>query len=251
MKDQSQDFVMDIKWKARVLFFYVVIALISVPYLMFFILITLMGAKYKIRYNFVAIPYSWLFLKLLKLICGIDYEVKWEVEMPKGPCIIMGNHQSFWDNIIPNQVFPIQSWIIKRQLYNIPIFGFGLRLMDPIAVDRNDNISVKQILSAGTAKIASGLCVVMYPEATRLRPGVKTRMKPSGVKLAQLNKVPIVLMAHNAGIYWPKGFWIIKPGTIKMTVGKVLNVKPEDDVRKALDEIENWINTEKDKLSGH
>jgi 1-acyl-sn-glycerol-3-phosphate acyltransferase len=110
---------------------------------------------------------------------------------------------------------------------------------------------VKQILTAGSAKIADGLCVVMYPEATRIKPGVKARMKPSGIKLAQMNNVPIVLMAHNAGLFWPKGFWMLKPGTIKMVVGKVINVKPDGDIRKALDEIEDWINTEKDKLSGH
>lgn len=242
---------MDLKWRARVVLFYAIISLISVPYLMFFILITLLGANYRIRYKLVAIPYSWLFIALMKPILNVGYEVEWKVEMPEGPCIIMGNHQSFWDNLAPAQVFPIQSWIIKRQLFHIPVFGFGLRLMDPIAVDRNDNISVKQILSSGSAKIANGLCVVMYPEATRIKPGAKARMKPSGVKLAQMNNVPIVLMAHNAGLFWPKGFWIIRPGTIKMIVGKVIHPKPDQDVREILDEIENWINTEKDKLSGH
>jgi 1-acyl-sn-glycerol-3-phosphate acyltransferase len=148
-------------------------------------------------------------------------------------------------------ILPMQSWIIKKELYNIPFFGLGLRLVEPIAVDRSAHVSVNQILNMGTEKLDEGLWVIMFPEATRLLPGKRVAMKPAGVKLAQMNNVPIVLMVHNAGVFWPKGFWVKKPGTIKIKIGQVIHVKPEDDVREVTEKIGEWINTEKDRLSGH
>lgn len=238
------------KWKARILLYYVLITFDTAFFLIPIILTTLLGMRHKHRY-YIAIAYAWSFINITKWVCGIKYEVEWDIEMPKGPCVILANHQSFWDNVIMPHIFPRQSWVIKKELYNIPFFGLGLRLVEPIAVDRNDNISVSQILNRGTEKLRDGLCVVMFPEATRLRPGAKTKMKPSGVKLAQMNNVPIVLMAHNAGLFWPKGFWIKKPGTVKVKIGKIINVKKEDNIREVISQIEDWINTEKDKLSGH
>lgn len=238
------------QWKARVLFYYFVITLDTIFFLIPILLASLLGIKHKQRYN-LAIAYAWSFVNITKWICGINYEIEWDVELPKRPYVIMANHQSFWDNVIMPHIFPRQSWVIKKELYNIPFFGLGLRLVEPIAVDRSDNLSVSQILNMGTLKLQEDICVVIFPEATRLRPGVKTKMKPAGTKLAQMNNVPIVLMAHNAGLFWPKGFWIKKPGTVKVKVGKIINIKPEDDVRQVTTEIENWINTEKDRLSGH
>lgn len=247
MKKSTDKDEMTWQWKARVILFYITLTFSSILFVAPLVLLAILGFKHKQRYN-IAIAYSWAFLKLAELICNIKFEVEWDIELPERPYILMANHQSFLDNIFMPHFFPRQSWVIKKELYNIPLFGFGLRLLEPIAVDRSDNLSVSQILNMGALKLQEGLCVVIFPEATRLRPGSKARMKPVGTKLAQMNDVPIVLIAHNAGLCWPKGFWIKKSGTVTIKVGKVLNVKPEDDVRKVTSKIEDWINTEKDKL---
>lgn len=241
----------DLFWKVRVISFYAVFAIITFIYLIPLIILSLIGAGYDVRYR-VARSYAWAFVTILKLICDIDYEIEGDgfKNMPKGPAIIMANHQSFWDNVIMPHLFPKQSWVIKRELYNIPVFGLGLRLVEPIAVDRSDNSSIKQILNIGSEKIAAGLWVVIFPEATRVPVARRVKLKPSGVKLAQENEVPIVLMAHNAGIFWPKGFWINKPGTIKVSMGPVIHVKKDDDVREVTQRIEDWMIEEKDRLSG-
>ncbi|MGV2432483.1 MAG UNVERIFIED_CONTAM: 1-acyl-sn-glycerol-3-phosphate acyltransferase [Rickettsiaceae bacterium] len=193
------------QWKLRVLFYYFVITIDTALFLIPIIITSMLGMSHKNRY-YLAIAYAWSFINITKFLCGLNYEVEWKCQMPKGPCLILANHQSFWDNVIMPHIFPRQSWVIKKELYNIPFFGLGLRLVEPIAVDRSDNISVKQILHMGSEKLAEGLCVVMFPESTRLVPGQRVKMKPSCAKLAQMNKVPIVLMAHNAGVFGLKAF---------------------------------------------
>ena len=109
-------------------------------------------------------------------------------------------------------IIPKHSWFDKRELFNIPFFGWGLKMVDPIAVPRRNNISIKQILREGQKKkLQDGLWLIVFPESTRLRPEQSTKFKPSAIRLEVTEKVPIVLMAHNAGVYWPKGFWINKP----------------------------------------
>jgi 1-acyl-sn-glycerol-3-phosphate acyltransferase len=239
----------DIIWKARVVGYYAALGTITFIYLIPLLILSLVGAGYDMRYS-VARSYSWAFIEITRLICGIDYEIEGLEGLPKGPAIILSNHQSFWDNVVPLNIFPKQSWVIKKELYNIPVFGLGLRLVEPIAVDRGDSASIKQILNMGADKIAAGLWVVIFPEATRVPVARRVKLKPSGVKLAQDTGAPIVLMAHNAGTFWPKGFWLKKPGTIKVKIGPVIKVKTTDDVRQVTQEIEDWMVREKDTLSG-
>jgi 1-acyl-sn-glycerol-3-phosphate acyltransferase len=92
---------------------------------------------------------------------------------------------------------------------------------------------------------------VIFPESTRVPVGKRVKLKPSGIKLAQDNNVPIVLMAHNAGVFWPKGFWVRKSGTIKIKIGPILYPKKTDDVRILTQEIQDWMHHEKDLLSDH
>ena len=238
------------QWKLRVIIYYSLITIISCIYVIPLLILSAVGAKYKVRYYIVR-AYVWSFITITKLVCNIDHEIELLEKFPEGPVILLSNHQSFWDNIIMPYIFPMQSWIIKKELYNVPFFGLGLRLVEPIAVDRSDNTSVNQILNMGAEKLADGLWVIMFPEATRLSPGKRVKLKPAGVKLAQMNNVPIVLMVHNAGMFWPKGSWVRKPGTIKIKIGNVIHVKPEDDVRAITEQIGEWMNTEKDRLSGH
>lgn len=246
----SNCLLQNMTWRLRILLFYFIISTFTVSFFIIFCLpLMIIKVKYHIKYQ-LAKFFSHFFVFCTKNICGLDYEVEGLEHLPKVPSVVLANHQSFWDNFIMQIIIPEHSWIIKNQLFKIPFLGWALKLAEPIAVDRTDNISVKQILREGDKKLASGLWLIIFPESTRLRPDQTTKFKPSAVKLASLTKVPIVLMVHNAGLYWPKGFWLRKPGTIKIKI--LESMYPEQiekfDVRDLTDHIENIINIEKKKL---
>lgn len=242
---------MKIIWHIRVTVFFIIIFILS--FIAWFAGITtkVLSLSYKSRYN-IGVFLAYLFVNFAcKIILGLTYKVYGKELLPKVPSIAMSNHQSFWENMFMGLLIPRQSWVIKKELLNIPFFGTGLATLDPIVVDRRVDTSVRQILEKGQKKLKSGLWIVFFPEATRLKPHEYKKFKPSGVKLAIASKVPIVLIAHNSGLFWPKGLWIKKPGTI--TVKIIKTIYPEEfegkDVRDLTNEIEEIINKNKDELA--
>lgn len=237
-------------WRVRVLSFYMIISIFSIAFFIICCLpLTLVNVKYHTKYS-LAKFYSHIFVWAIKFTCKLDYKIDGLELLPNQPSIVLANHQSFWDNFIMQIIIPEHSWIVKRQLFNIPFFGWALKMAETIAVDRNDSLSVKQILQEGQKKIQDGLWLIIFPESTRVKPDQNAKFKPSAVKLATMTEVPIVLMVHNAGIYWPKGFWIKKSGTIKINIIDV--IYPEQikqlDVRDLTQNIENIVNKAKLKL---
>jgi 1-acyl-sn-glycerol-3-phosphate acyltransferase len=95
------------------------------------------------------------------------------------------------------------------------------------------------------------LSIIIFPEGTRIKPNRSVSFKPSAAKLAIESMVPIVLIAHNAGIFWPKGMWFKEYGTIKVKI--IETITPSEikhhDVRSLTDYIQDKINTEKQILS--
>ena len=234
-------------WRIRILTFYLLLSIFTtIVFIICYIPITFFNVNYNIRYGVGAV-FSYAFIWIARIVCGLRYNVSGLDKLPSGPAIVVSNHQSFWDQIFVQLIIPKHSWVLKKELFNIPLFGWGLRMVKPVAVDRNSNISVGQILKEGAEKINSGLWLIIFPESTRLRPDQVAKYKPSAAKLASVVKVPIVLMAHNAGVYWPKGFWIKKPGVIQV---KIIDVIPVDnvvkyDARELTDQMEQIINREK------
>jgi len=239
----------DLFWKFRVLVFYFAVIIISFAILPILALTKHFNIPYKNKYA-IAIFYAKSFLFVLKIFCGISIKVFGIEKIPFIPFVILPNHQSFADNFIMPIIFPIQSWIMKRELLEFPLLGRGLKSLNPIAVDRTKSFSVKQIMLQGVEKINQGLCVVIYPEATRVNPYKDVKFKPSGVKLAQEAKVPIIMVAHNAGLYWPKGFWVKRPGIVTVIISDPISKEEciNTPIRELNDKVENWVISEKNKL---
>ena len=231
----------------RVLLFYFSATIITIIGIIPLIFLCLTKSSYASKYTLVKC-YSRAFIALGKIIAGMNYKIEGLENIPKEwPAVILANHQSFWDNIIMPVLFPIQSWVIKKQLLNVPIFGYGLKLMEPIALDRSAAMSVRQILQIGSQRLQSGISVVIFPESTRLNPGQTVPFKPGCAALAHANNVPIIPVAHNAGTLWPKGLWI-KPGTITVKIGKPFYPRRDQDARELSAEVEKWIVTTKNSL---
>lgn len=179
----------------------------------------------------------------LGVTCGLRHEIKGVENIPPGPCIIMCKHQSAWETLALQLVFPPQVWVLKRELLWIPIYGWGLASMNPIAIDRGSGMrSLHQLVRKGTEKLHAGLWVVVFPEGTRVLPGEQVPYQPGGGILAAKSGYPVVPVAHNSGCFWPRRSLRKWPGTITMVIGP-----PIDPLGKTASQVtretQQWIET--------
>lgn len=195
---------------------------------------------FHVRYRYVT-QFARFNLWMLKVVCGLHFRVHGREHIPPGPAIIFSKHQSTWETLVLQRLFPPLVWILKRELLWLPFFGWGLAVMRSIAINRGaGRHAMAQIVEQGCARLNSGLWVVIFPEGTRTPYGQRGRYKQGGAILAEKSGYPIVPVAHNAGAFWPKAAFIKRPGTIDVVIGPVI---PSAGRRSAeiLAEAEAWI----------
>ena len=177
----------------------------------------------------------------LKICCNVTYEIEGKDNIPGKPCIVMSKHQSAFVTLALQQIFIPQVWVLKKELLQIPIYGWGLASMQPIAINRDSTIkSFKQIADQGYERLKKGYWVVIFPEGTRVAPNKKKKYLPGGGMLAEKSGAQVVPIAHNAGRLWPRNSMIKKPGLITIKIGPV--IKSENKSAKQItNEVENWI----------
>lgn len=172
-----------------------------------------------VRYRLIS-NYARTMIWLLGVVCGIRHEVIGLENIPKVPCIVLCKHQSAWETLALQVIFPPQAWVLKRELLWIPFFGWGLAMTSPIAIDRsNGKGAVKQLLRQGRERLAQGFFVVIFPEGTRIPYGERGKYKVGGSLLAVSAGVPVVPVAHNAGRLWGRNAFSKHPGKITMSIG--------------------------------
>ena len=176
----------------------------------------------------------------LRVTCNVRHEISGMENLPDTPCIILAKHQSTWETFAFQAIFPTQVYVLKRELLWIPIFGWGLAMTSPIAINRaSGREALKQLVSKGQARLAQGLSVVIFPEGTRMRPYQQGKYHIGGAWLACQTKTPVLPVAHNAGHCWPKGF-IKQAGVIKLHIGPA--IATADLKADALNlKVEQWI----------
>ncbi len=179
----------------------------------------------------------------LKICCNVHYKVEGLDNIPDEACIVMCKHQSAFETLALQLIFVPQVWILKRELLKIPIYGWGLASMQPIAIDRGSAIkSFRQIVAQGCQRLTEGLWVIIFPEGTRVAPGEKGTYLPGGGMLAVKSGANVVPVAHNAGHLWPRNSLIKRPGSITLVIGPV--IEPSNKSAKQITaEVENWIET--------
>ncbi len=177
----------------------------------------------------------------LKICCNVTYEIFGKENIPKKPCIVMCKHQSAFETLALQRIFIPQVWILKKELLQIPIYGWGLASMQPIAINRDSSIkSFKQIADQGCERLEKGYWVIIFPEGTRVAPNKKKKYLPGGGMLAEKSGARIVPVAHNAGRLWPRNSMIKKPGLITIKIGPVMESKNKT-AKEITNNVENWI----------
>ena len=160
-------------------------------------------------------------LWFMKLICGTEHSVTGFENLPEGGYIFAPKHQSSWDTFAFLPWWPEPTYILKRELMWIPLFGWYVARMNMIPIDRGSRDTAIKSINNGVKKaIADGRQIIIYPEGTRRPVGAEPAYK-SGIYHVYANcNVPVVPIAHVAGVFWPRRKFLRFPGHIKTEILK-------------------------------
>ena len=186
---------------------------------------------------------------LLKAICGLRHRVAGLENLPDQPAVIFSKHQSAWETIAYQTIFPPQAWVLKRSLLYIPFFGWGLAATGPIKIDRaTARKALEQVVTQGKAVLEEGRWVVIFPEGTRIAPGQHGTYHASAALLAIRAGVPLVPVAHNAGDFWRRRELSKRPGVIQVRVGEP--IYPDGMKTREMNRLaEEWIRNTMPEIS--
>ena len=190
-----------------------------------------------------AVARSWVRsnLSLLRRLCRLDYVVEGREHLPSGSAIVLMKHSSTWETLAQLEIFPRQTWVMKRELMWIPVFGWVLHLLKPIAIDRRGGgAAVQQVLVQGRARLDEGRWVIFCPEGPRVPAGETKRYGLGGALLAADTGRPVIPVAHNAGVLWPRRGWLKRRGTVRVVIGPPIPTAGVDP-RVINERVQTWI----------
>lgn len=218
----------------------------TLVYAVFFVLVSWLFPV-PTRYRLAA-WYAARLLDVLRLVCRLDYQVTGLENIPAEPHVVLWKHSSAWETFAQFLVGPPKVLVLKRELMFIPFFGWGLAQLHSIAINRKAGASaVSQVIGQGSARLAEGLSILVYPEGTRVPAGEIRKFGISGALLASRTGCLVVPVTHDAGYYWPRRGLLKKPGTIRVVIGapiqaagrepREINAEAQDMITTTLAEI--------------
>ena len=184
---------------------------------------------------------------ILRITVGISHQVRGQHLLPEGPVILAMKHQSAWDTLAINLLARDPAIVLKKELLQIPVFGWCLSRVRHIAVDRQGgSASLRQMMAQTRARVAEGRPIVIYPEGTRTRPGTRQPYHAGIAALYGALDLPVVPVALNSGLFWPRRSLQMNPGTI--TVEYLPPIAPGLDRKSFMHDLETAIETAADTL---
>ncbi len=197
--------------KGRAVLFNIALALWTVGIALAYLPCLLLSARHARK---VGRPWARGCLWLVKRICRIDFRLEGTEYIRNAPVIYASKHQSALEIAVLMSLFPAPAFILKRSLLFIPFFGQYLWRMKMIAIDRKGGANaMKKMIKDCMEALHARRPLVIFPEGTRMPPGEKGRYHPGVASIYQLAKVPVIPVAVNTGLLWPKNRWIKNPGT--------------------------------------
>jgi len=191
------------------------------------------------------IPRLWAvsLLWLQHAIVGSRYEFRGLENIPKGrPFIVAAKHQSSWETYTGLLFLDDPSYILKRELMFVPLFGWYAAKMRVVPVNRGRGASTLiAMASAARKQYHEGRQIIIYPEGTRTTAGAEPHYKYGITHLYDALQATILPVAVNSGLYWPRRSWLIHPGTIVMEF--LPTIEPGLDKQQFARELENRIET--------
>mgnify|MGYP001824606769 CR=1 FL=1 len=195
---------------------------------------------------------SSLLVRAGDFFCGMKVEFEGKENIPDEPCVIMIKHTTTPEVYAYLPLFPRTCWVIKREIYWIPVIGWAIVLLfRPIAIWRGTKArAVRQVIQQGKQRLADGFLVTIFPEGTRVPPGETRPYGVSGAALAQEAGVPIVPIAHNAGDFWRRREFAKRPGTMRFVIGPPISAQGRSP-RETNKVVQEWIEGRMREISAY
>lgn len=193
---------------------------------------------------------------LVKHLLGITYELRGAENIPRGrAAVVMCKHQSAWETLALQEIFPSILFVWKKELKLIPFFGWALAVTPSISIDRGaGKEAMKSLLDQGKLRLGQGYSIAIFPEGTRAAPGTQRRYKIGAAYLAVEAGAPVVPVALNSGEFWGKNSFLKEPGRVTVSIGPLIETVGADDKPSAEDvnaRAEAWIEGEMRRISPH
>lgn len=193
-----------------------------------------------------------IFLFAVRWILGIRTVVLGQENMPKTAAVLLSKHQSAWETVALQEIiYGNGVFVMKKELVHLPFFGWALAALRMISIDRKGGRdALDRVAEQGRDRLAKGYYVILFPEGTRVAPGLTKRYQPGGAYLAIRCGAQVVPVAHNAGECWPRNAFVKHPGTITMSIGQPIDATGMNE-RELNAKVEQWIEAEMRRLSPH
>jgi 1-acyl-sn-glycerol-3-phosphate acyltransferase len=187
---------------------------------------------------------------LVKHLLGIKYELRGAENIPPGrPAVVLCKHQSAWETLVLQEIFPSILFVWKKELKLIPFFGWALAITPSISIDRGaGKEAMRSLLDQGKLRLGQGYSIAIFPEGTRAAPGTQRRYKIGGAYLATEAGAVVLPVALNSGEFWGKNAFLKEPGTVTISIGPAIETAglSADEVNARA---EAWIEAEMRRIS--
>ncbi|MDC0033194.1 1-acyl-sn-glycerol-3-phosphate acyltransferase [Alphaproteobacteria bacterium] len=184
---------------------------------------------------------------ILRLTTGISYRLEGTENIAAGPVIYASKHQSAWDTMIYPHILKNPIVVLKKELRSVPFYGWYLTKYGSIGVNRSGGArALRAMVQEARSAIDAGRPIVVFPEGTRTAPGERGTYQSGVAALYRELGVPLVPVALNSGLFWPRRSFIRKPGTIVLRLlpaippgleRKAFMARLESDIEKAQAEL--------------
>ncbi len=182
---------------------------------------------------------------LLRMLCRVDHRIRGLENLPDTPCILASKHQSAWDTMVFAILLDNPSYVLKRELLRIPIFGWAIAKGGMVPVDRAGGAkALKRMVAMARRCLSEGRPIVIFPQGTRVAPGSHPHYLPGVAALYQALGVPVVPVGLNSGLFWGRRSFLKKPGRILLEMSPPIppGLPRREFMRRLEDQIEGTSN---------
>jgi 1-acyl-sn-glycerol-3-phosphate acyltransferase len=197
---------------------------------------------------------GWLRMAIVgaRVILGIRCRIQGQENLPTSstsPAILLVKHQSTYETFLMPVIMPHPlAYVFKKELLQVPFFGWAMGRLDMIHIDRNLRAQAfNKVVMQGRALLARGVWVIMFPEGTRIARGQQGQYKSGGTRLAVETGAPVIPIAVTSAKCWPRKALVKRPGVVDVSIGAPIDSTGRDP-EELMRQVQDWIEAEMRRL---